>query len=166
MPAERENYFMEQALDLARQAYKAGEVPVGAVLVLNDQIIGRGYNSVISRSDPTAHAEIMALREAGQTVGNYRLVNTELYITLEPCTMCYSALVNARIKTLLYGAPEYKTGIFSTGSFQEIKKIFNHNILIHEKSGIIGEASTRLLQSFFKERRGAGAVERDGLENR
>ncbi|MCP5046223.1 MAG: tRNA-specific adenosine deaminase [bacterium] len=155
---------MEQAMELARQACRAGEVPVGAVIVFNGQIIGKGYNSVITHSDPTAHAETVALREAGRTLGNYRLPDADIYVTLEPCLMCYTALVHARIKTLFFAAADAKTGFHSSGVFQQIKNIFNHTII--QKSGIIGSASTTLLQQFFKERRGAGAVERDGLENR
>lgn len=155
---------MEKALELAEQAYREEEVPVGAVVVSNETIIGRGCNSVIALSDPTAHAEILALREAGKTTGNYRLPDTDIYVTLEPCIMCYVALVHARVKNLYYGAPDAKGGIFSTGKFDLIKNIFNHTI--NTKSGIIGDKSSRLLQDFFLERRGAGAVERDGLENR
>lgn len=157
-------YFMEKALELAGQAYREQEVPVGAVVVFNQKIVGSGYNSVITLSDPTAHAEILALRDAGKTIGNYRLVDTDIYVTLEPCVMCYAALVHARVKNLYYGAPDFKGGIFSTGKFDLIKNIFNHTIT--KKSGIIGDKSSRLLQDFFQERRGAGAVERDGLENR
>ncbi len=157
-------YFMEKALELARQAYGEKEVPVGAVVVSKEKIVGSGYNSVITLSDPTAHAEILALREAGKTIGNYRLVETDIYVTLEPCIMCYTALVHARVKNLYYGAPDFKGGIFSTGKFDLIKNIFNHTI--STKSGIIRDKSSRLLQDFFQERRGAGAVERVGLENR
>ena len=162
----KELFFMEKALAMAELAYKANEVPVGAVVVLDNQIIGSGYNSVIKDSDPTAHAEIIALREAGRQIGNYRVLETDIYITLEPCLMCYAAMVHARVRNLFYGAPDFKGGIFSTGTFAEIKRksIFNHTITV--KSGIIGEASSKLLQDFFQERRGAGAVERGGLENR
>ncbi len=156
--------FMNEAFELAQQAYREDEVPVGAVVVLDNKIIGRGYNSVIRRSDPTAHAEIIALREAGQTIGNYRIMNAELYVTLEPCLMCYSAMVHARIVNLYYGAFDSKTGIFSTGIFFDIKKIFNHTI--NAKSGIMLEATSKLIQLFFQERRGARVVERGGLENR
>jgi tRNA(adenine34) deaminase len=157
-------YFMEKAVELAELAYKEEEVPVGAVVVLNNEIIGRGYNSVIKNSDPTAHAEIIALREAGKAVKNYRILDTEIYVTLEPCLMCYAAMVNARVKNLYFGAFDQKTGIFSTGTFDLIKNIFNHTIEV--KSGIIEDKAAELLQSFFRARRGAGAVERDGLENR
>ncbi len=155
---------MQEALELARRAYREQEVPVGAVVVYNNEIIGRGYNSVITLSDPTAHAEIVAMREAGGVLGNYRLVDADLYVTLEPCTMCYAAMVHGRVKNLYYGAPDFKGGIFSTGAFELIKNIFNHTIEV--KSGIIGDKSSEMLRDFFRERRGAGAVERGGLENR
>ncbi len=161
---DREIYFMEQAYAQAEMAYAAGEVPVGAVVVKNDEIIGTGYNRVISISDPTAHAEVVALRAAGQRVQNYRIVDADLYVTLEPCIMCYAALVHARIRNLYYGADDFKGGIFSTEKFFLIKNVFNHTITT--KSGIIGGKSSELLKAFFRERRGAGAVERDGLENR
>lgn len=149
-------YFMEKAFDLAEKAYRQDEVPVGAVVVLGDEIIGNGFNSVIKNSDPTAHAEIVALREAGKAVKNYRLLDTDIFITLEPCLMCFTAMVNARIKNLYFGAFDTKGGIFSTGKFDLIKNIFNHTIEV--KSGIIKDKSSRLLQDFFKERRGAGVV--------
>lgn len=157
-------YFMEKAYEQAELAFKEEEVPVGAVVVLDNEIIGRGYNSVIKNSDPTAHAEIIAIRQAGKLVKNYRILDTDIYVTLEPCLMCYAAMVNARVKNLFFGAFDSKSGIFSTGKFDLIKNIFNHTIEV--KSGIIGDKSAQLLQEFFKVRRGAGAVERDGLENR
>ena len=162
---EKDNlFFMEKAFELAELAYKEEEVPVGAVVVLNNEIIGRGYNSVIKNSDPTAHAEIIALREAGKAVKNYRILDTDIYVTLEPCLMCYAAMVNARVKNLYFGASDPKSGVFSIGKFDLIKNIFNHTIEV--KSGIIENKAAELLQNFFKARRGAGAVERDGLENR
>lgn len=157
-------FFMEKAFEQAESAYKEEEVPVGAVVVLDNEIIGRGYNSVIKNSDPTAHAEVIALREAGKTLKNYRILNTDIYVTLEPCLMCYAAMVYARVKNLYFGTFDPKSGIFSTGKFDLIKNIFNHTIEV--KSGIIGGRASQLLQDFFKARRGAGAVERDGLENR
>ena len=159
-----EFFFMSQALELARLAYQKQEVPVGAVVVMGNEIIGTGYNSMIKDSDPTAHAEIAALRAAGARMRNYRLLDADIYVTLEPCLMCYTAMVQARVKNLFFGAFDAKTGIFSTGAFAKVKMIFNHTITV--KSGIIGEASTKILQDFFQERRGAGVVERGGLENR
>ena len=102
--------YMRAALDMASQALAAGEVPVGAVVVLNGEIIGRGFNAPISRHDPSAHAEMMALREAAQRLGNYRLVDCELFVTLEPCLMCAGAIMHARIARLVYGASDPKTG--------------------------------------------------------
>ena len=156
--------FMKEAMQLAQQAFKMEEVPVGAVLVSNNKVIGKGYNRVIKTSDPTAHAEIIALRQAGKKIRNYRLLNTDMYVTLEPCLMCYTALVNARIENLYFGAFDFKGGIFSTGKFEYIKNLFNHTINV--KSGIMENQSAILLKEFFKIRRGARAVEWDGLENR
>ena len=102
--------FMRHALELARQAWEKNEVPVGAVVVRNGQIIGRGYNSPVSRHDPTAHAEIEALREAARFLGNYRLLDCSLYVTLEPCAMCAGAIMHARVARLVYGASDPKTG--------------------------------------------------------
>ena len=156
--------FMKQAFALAELAYREQEVPVGAVVVLDNEIIGKGCNSVIKESDPTAHAEIMALREAGKEIKNYRILNADIYVTLEPCVMCYAAMVQARVGNLYFGAFDNKAGIFSTGKFALIKDIFNHTITV--KSGIMLEDTSKLLQDFFRERRGAGVVERGGLENR
>jgi tRNA(adenine34) deaminase len=103
--------YMRAALELATQAQAAGEVPVGAVVVKDGQIIGRGYNAPISRHDPSAHAEMQALRDAAQHIGNYRLVGCELFVTLEPCLMCAGAIIHARIKRLVYGASDFKTGV-------------------------------------------------------
>lgn len=159
-----EYYFMGQALVLARQACAEQEVPVGAVVVVNGEVIGNGYNSVRKTSDPCAHAEILALREAGKKVDNYRILESDLYVTLEPCLMCFTAMVHARVRTLVYAAPDPKTGVFTTGAFERIKNIYNHTIAL--KCGIMSEASSKILKDFFKERRGAGAVERGGLESR
>ena len=162
-----ELFFMKKALEMAELAYQHQEVPVGAVVVLDNEIIGTGSNSVIKNCDPTAHAEILALKTAGEKTRNYRLPGADIYVTLEPCLMCYAAMVHARINNLFFGTPDTKTGIFSTGAFEKIKNIFNHTITV--KSGIIWDASSKLLQDFFRElreRRGARAVEWGGLENR
>ena len=103
-------YWMKQALALAQKAWEQGEVPVGAILVLDDEVIGQGWNRPITRHDPTAHAEIMALQQGGQIGQNYRLLNATLYVTLEPCVMCAGAMVHSRIKRLVYGASDLKTG--------------------------------------------------------
>lgn len=150
----KEDDFYLRALELAKVAENRGEVPVGAVVVKEGQIIGEGFNSPISKKDPTAHAEIMALRDAGKRTGNYRLTGSVLYISLEPCLMCYSAAVHARIKKICYCAGDSKNGIFSTGAFEKTKNIFNHKIEI-ESGGFENEAS-ELLKNFFKMRRYPG----------
>jgi tRNA(adenine34) deaminase len=157
-------YFMEKALLLAAAAQERGEVPVGAVLVREGRIIGRGHNAPIGKCDPTAHAEIVALRRAGKKAAAYRLNGCELYVTLEPCLMCYSAMVQARIAKLHYGAGDPKNGIFSSGVFDKVEHIFNHRIAV--EAGLLAQPASAMLTGFFKARRGAGAVERDGLENR
>ena len=157
-------YFMKKAFSQAVAAEKRGEVPVGAVVVRDGQVIGRGGNAPIADSDPSAHAEIKALRRAGKKTGEYRLNGCELYVTLEPCVMCYSAMVHARIARLVYGADDAKNGIFSSGVFDNVKHIYNHRIAVEK--GVLAKPASAMLSDFFKARRGAGAVERDGLENR
>ncbi len=157
-------YFMEMAIEQARVAKENKEVPVGAIVVLNGKIVGKGCNSVIANSDPTAHAEIVAIRDAGQKIKNYRLIEAEIYVSLEPCLMCYSAMVNARVKKLYYSAYDFKTGIFSTKKFEQLTNVYNHYIEVEQ--GILKDKSSELLIDFFEVRRGAGAVERGGLENR
>ena len=143
--------LMREALELARVAGAAGEVPVGAVVVKGGVIIGRGYNQPISRHDPTAHAEIMAMRDAAQHLGNYRLTGCELFVTLEPCAMCAGAIMHARIAHVLYAAPDPKTG--ACGSvvdlFSEAK--LNHHTRV--SSGLLANDAAQLLQQFFAERR-------------
>jgi len=143
--------LMREALELARIAGVAGEVPVGAVVVKGGVIIGRGYNQPISRHDPTAHAEIMAMRDAAQHLGNYRLTGCELFVTLEPCAMCAGAIMHARIAHVLYAAPDPKTG--ACGSvvdlFSEAK--LNHHTRV--SSGLLANDAAQLLQQFFAERR-------------
>ena len=164
MEHKRKVYFMAKALELAELAFQAEEIPVGAVLVQGDTVIGTGYNSVIRGADPTAHAEVLAMRAGSGHMHNYRLPGTELFITLEPCLMCYATMVQARVKKLYFAAFDDKTGIYSTGAFDRLPAIFNHDIEV--EAGIMQAESSRLLKKFFQERRGAGAVERDGLENR
>ena len=157
-------YFMKKALVLAARAEKRGEVPVGAVLVRDGRVIARGGNAPIGNCDPTAHAEIVALRRAAKRTGEYRLNGSDLFVTLEPCLMCYSAMVQARIAKLFYGAADPKNGIFSSGVFENVKDIYNHRIAV--EAGLLAEPAAAMLSGFFRARRGAGAVERDGLENR
>lgn len=142
---------MNIAMALAREGEKIGEVPVGAIIEFDGEIIGEGYNCPISASDPTGHAEIIAIREAGKYLGNYRLTGSVLYVTLEPCFMCYSAAVHARVKKIVYGAKDPKSGIFSTGVFEKIYNVFNHKPEI--ESGILENESSEILKDFFRSRR-------------
>jgi len=142
---------MRAALELATQADALGEVPVGALVVQDGKIIGRGYNRPISARDPTAHAEIVALRAAANALGNYRLAGCALYVTLEPCAMCSGAIQHARIAHLIFGATDPKTG--ACGS---VADLFSDSRLNHHTSvrgGVLAEASAHLLQSFFARRR-------------
>lgn len=144
---------MQQALALARQAANEGEVPVGAVLVDGAEglLLGQGRNSPIGRCDPTAHAEILALREAAAKMGNYRLPGAVLYVTLEPCMMCVGALVHARIKRLVFGAPEPRTGAVVSREQGLASSAHNHRVAV--TAGVMQEDCTALLQEFFRERR-------------
>jgi tRNA(adenine34) deaminase len=143
--------FMRRALALAASAAEAGEVPVGAVVVLNDEIIGEGWNQPIGTSDPTAHAEIVALREAGRRVSNYRLTGSTIYVTLEPCLMCVGALVHARVATLVFGTTEPKSGaVESTMRATEHEAL---NPRIHVVSGVLAADCRDLVQAFFRDRR-------------
>jgi len=144
-------YWMQQALTLAEKAEALGEVPVGAVIVKNDQIIGQGFNQPILKHDPSAHAEIIALRAAGQLIKNYRLVDSTLYVTLEPCAMCAMAMVHARIKTVVFAAAEPRTG--AGGSLYQLLQHSGHNHQIEIVDGILQQQSSDLLKSFFRKRR-------------
>lgn len=143
--------FMQRALELAIQAADLGEVPVGAVLVYDGQIIGEGFNQPISANDPTAHAEIVALRDAAARKGNYRLPATTLYVTLEPCTMCAGALVHARIEQLVYGAKEPKSGVAASNGCLFEGAHLNHRVQL--KGGVLAEQCSAVLSTFFKSRR-------------
>jgi tRNA(adenine34) deaminase len=143
--------FMRMALEDARRAGEEGEVPIGAVLVSEGEVIGRGRNRSISLSDPTAHAEILALREGAARVGNYRLPDSTLYVTIEPCTMCAGAILQARVRRLVFGAEDPKTGaIRSIYSLLEDERL-NHRVEV--TSGILLEECREILQRFFRERR-------------
>ena len=142
---------MTLALDLARKAEMAGEVPVGAVLVRGDQLIAEGWNRPIISHDATSHAEIMAMREAGKKLENYRLVDTTMYVTLEPCAMCVGALIHARVARVVYGAAEPRTGALG-GAFN-LLEANQHNHRFEIVSGVLGEEAKELLQNFFKSRR-------------
>jgi len=143
--------YMARALELAREAERAGEVPVGAVIVKDDAIVGEGWNRPISTSDPTAHAEIVAMRAAAQKLGTYRLLDTTLYVTLEPCPMCAGAMVHARVKRLVYAATDPRAGAAGT-----IFNIVQHPSLNHRvecEAGLMGEECATLLRTFFQGRR-------------
>lgn len=142
---------MAQALDQAQRAADAGEVPVGAVVVQGDQIVGRGWNRNIDTHDPSAHAEISAMREAGKTLGNHRLVDCTLYVTLEPCVMCAGAMIHARLKRVVFGATDPKTGA-AGGKFNLLRDPA-HNHLPVVEGGCRAEASSSLLKGFFRSRR-------------
>jgi tRNA(adenine34) deaminase len=148
---EPDELWMEEALRAAQRALEAGEVPVGAIVVCGGRIIGRGWNRNVTDSDPTAHAEIVALREAAANVGNHRLAGCDLFVTIEPCPMCAGAMVHARIKRLVYGADDPKAG-----AVQSVMQVLNHPHLNHQvevRSGVLAGRCAELLQTFFKSRR-------------
>lgn len=147
--------FMREALALARDAWAVGEVPVGAVVVRNGEIVGRGFNAPISRHDPTAHAEIMALRDAAERLGNYRLPGCSLYVTLEPCAMCMGAIFHARIARVVYGASDPKTG--ACGSIIDLPAETRLNYHAEVVGGILADECGGLLSGFFAQRRGKGS---------
>ena len=150
-PPTTDELWMEEALRAAQRALEADEVPVGAVIVCDGKIISRGWNRNITESDPTAHAEILALREAGAIIGNHRLADCDLFATIEPCPMCAGALVHARIKRLVYGADDPKAG-----AVRSVIQLLNHPHLNHKvevRSGVLAGRCAELLQTFFKSRR-------------
>jgi tRNA(adenine34) deaminase len=143
--------YMREALRLAREAGAAGEVPVGAVVVLDGRVIGRGRNFPIGGNDPTAHAEILALREAGGTAGNYRLERADLYATLEPCAMCAGALVAARVRRLIFGSRDLRFGGVRSKFRIADSELLNHRVEIVE--GVLAPECVELIQTFFRDRR-------------
>jgi len=150
-PTTDDELWMEEALRAAQRAHEAGDVPVGAVVVHDGQIVSRGWNRNLADSDPTAHAEIIALREAGKNLGNHRLGDCELFVTIEPCAMCAGALVHARLKRLVYGADDPKAG-----AVRSVMQVLNHPSLNHQmevRSGVLAGRSAELLQEFFRNRR-------------
>jgi tRNA(adenine34) deaminase len=143
--------WMEEALRMAQRALEAGEVPVGAVVVHDGSIVGRGFNRNLADSDPTAHAEIVALREAGTAIGNHRLGGCDLFVTIEPCAMCAGAMVHARIRRLVYGADDPKAG-----AVHSVMHVLNHSGLNHKievRAGVLAGKCTEILQQFFRTRR-------------
>lgn len=149
--AELDRQFMEQALEQAGIAALAGEVPVGAVIVRNGEVISKAFNQPITNHDPSAHAEILALRDAAASAENYRLPGTTLYVTLEPCIMCAGAILHARVDRIVYGAADPKTG--AAGSVLDVfsSKQINHQTVI--EGGMMAQECSQLLRDFFKERR-------------
>jgi tRNA(adenine34) deaminase len=144
--------FMRMALELAKQAAAAGEVPVGAVVVKDGEVVARGFNRPITSNDPTAHAEIVALRAAAAVLGNYRLPGCELYVTLEPCAMCVGAMVHARLARVVYGARDPKTG--ACGSIVDLPSLAHWNHHGAFEGGLLEVECGEILRGFFAERRG------------
>lgn len=154
---------MQRALQLAHEGELLGEVPVGAVIVVNDVIVGEGFNQPISRHDPTAHAEVMALRDAAGKAGNYRLENSTLYVTLEPCTMCVGALVHARVARVVFAAAEPKSGSLVSARQQLDSGYYNHVFAF--SGGLLAEAAGMMLSDFFRRRRAAQKSGMNGSES-
>jgi len=144
--------WMRVALQMADEARKQDEVPVGAVLIMNDEIIGRGFNRPVGQHDPSAHAEIEALRDAAQRVGNYRLPGSSLFVTVEPCTMCAGALIHARVGRLVFGTREPRAGAVVSSAKVLDNPELNHRVSVTE--GVLADECTALLKEFFKSRRG------------
>jgi tRNA(adenine34) deaminase len=151
MTQTRDEMFMREALRLAREAEAAGEVPVGAVVVIGEEIAGRGFNRPIGLHDPTAHAEMLALREAARTVNNYRLSEAEVFVTLEPCVMCAGALVQARVRRLVFGSRDLRFGGVRSKFRLADSDLLNHRMSIEE--GLLGGDSVALIERFFQQKR-------------
>ena len=151
MAHQDDRYWMQQALDLAKRAEALNEVPVGAIVVKDNAIVGQGFNQMITSCDPTAHAEILALRDAANTLDNYRLTDCTLYVTLEPCTMCVGAMVHSRIMRLVFGATETKAGAVVSQAQQLDAEYMNHRVVY--TGGVCADESSSLLSGFFARRR-------------
>jgi tRNA(adenine34) deaminase len=148
---QNHEYWMQRALELAACAEQSGEVPVGAVLIRDGKVLGEGWNRSISDHDPSAHAEIVAMRNAGRQLDNYRLPGTTLYVTLEPCPMCVGAMIHARIERLVFGAADPKTGALG-GAFS-LPQIHRHNHVLETEGGVLAAEAGEMLRSFFRRRR-------------
>jgi len=146
-----DTHWMQYALELAKKAESLGEVPVGAVIVKDNEIIAEGWNQPVSSHDASAHAEIIALRKAGEKLGNYRLLDTELFVTLEPCVMCVGAMIHARVSRVIYATPDPKTG--ALGSACDLLNALKHNHVFEVTPDVLADQSCELLQTFFRERR-------------
>jgi len=149
--SESDRHWMDRALQLAARAEEEGEVPVGAVLVRKEDVLGEGWNRPIKLNDPSAHAEILAMREAGQSEENYRLPGSTLYVTLEPCPMCVGAMLHARIERLVYAATDPKTGALG-GAFS-LPEAHAHNHVLQIEGGLMAEEASEMLRAFFRKRR-------------
>lgn len=162
MSDNNDEFWMRHALMLARRAWQEGEVPVGAVLVHEGRVIGEGWNRPIGHHDPTAHAEIMALRQGGKVIENYRLLDTTLYVTLEPCVMCAGAMVHGRVGRLVFGARDAKTG--AAGSLIDVLSHpgMNHQVQVDE--GVLAEECAAMLSDFFRQRRAEKKALRQQLQ--
>ena len=143
--------FMHQAIKLAKKGRELNEVPVGAIVTFKGEIVGKGYNQCIHNQDPTAHAEIIAMRAAAKHIGNYRLNECNLYVTLEPCLMCFGACIHARIERLIFATEDPKSGVVINNLNLKEEEFFNHKISV--SSGILAQESSELLKKFFQERR-------------
>lgn len=148
----KDEYWMSRALEMARSAEALGEVPVGAVIVKDDQLIAEAFNQPIALHDASSHAEINALRKAGEVLGNYRLSETTLYVTLEPCMMCVGAMLHARVSRVVFAAPDPKTG--ALGGAYNLLETGHHNHVFEVTAGVLADDSRELLQAFFRSRRG------------
>ena len=149
--SEQDNHFMRRAIELANLADSRNEIPVGAVVVCNGEIVGEGYNQSIMNNDPSAHAEMMAIRDAGKNLQNYRLLDCTLYVTLEPCPMCAGLLVHSRINRLIFSSKDLKTG--AAGSAFSLLNHEKHNHQVQVKSGLLAAECSDMLSAFFKRRR-------------
>ena len=153
MSEPRDDAFMREALGLAQRAWDAGEVPVGAIVVKDNAVIGRGFNQPITSNDPTTHAEIVALRDAAQHLKNYRLVDCELYVTLEPCMMCVGAMLHARLRRVVFGTGDPKTGACGSVINLPAEEKLNHHATF--EGGVLSEECSAMLKAFFQARRKA-----------
>jgi tRNA(adenine34) deaminase len=151
LPQQADESFMRSAMELGREAWRRGEVPVGAVVVLDGVVIGEGFNQPIGTHDPTAHAEMVALRDAARRIGNYRLTGGTLYVTIEPCQMCVGAMVHARIARVVYGATEPKAGAIESAMRAHEHPSLNHRMTA--TGGVLEIECRELMQAFFRERR-------------
>ncbi len=161
MTRDKDELWMRRALVLAQRAYVAGEVPVGAIVVMDGALVGEGWNRPISAADPSAHAEILALREAALTQNNYRLPGSTLYVTIEPCTMCFGAMVHARVERVVFGATEPKAGVLVSNTALVDSDFYNHRF--DWRGGVCETECSELIQRFFRQRRDSKKRQASGL---